>query len=290
MTCAELPPVPLGYVGAGFMAQQVHLSSFTSLPGCRLRPVGTRLAERRADLGRRVQARHGIPRLYSSHEELLDDPEVEAVAVSAAYSVQGAIARDCLLRGKPVFMEKPMTTSVEQAEEILAAERAGGGRLMVGYMKRYDAGNEAARQWIDRFRDGGELGELIYVRCHGFCGDWTAGLDVLLETSAEPLPPAPVVVPHWLPPEHASRYLAYLQQYTHNVNLLRWLLDAGDRVCVRAVGLDPDGYTGLVVFDMDGTRAMLESGALAAVQGSQPRLSVTARPMKAFSRSVSSSW
>jgi hypothetical protein len=56
-------------------------------------------------------------------------------------------------------------------------------------------------------------------------------------------------------------YLGYLQQYTHNVNLLRWFLDAGDEVSVRAVDLDADGYTGVVVLDMARTRATLETGA-----------------------------
>ena len=44
----------------------------------------------------------------------------EAIAVSAGFMVQGEIARDALLAGKHVFMEKPMAVSVEQADEILA--------------------------------------------------------------------------------------------------------------------------------------------------------------------------
>jgi predicted dehydrogenase len=59
-----------------------------------------------------------------------------------------------------------------------------------------------------------------------------------------------------------SQYLGYLQQYTHNLNLLRWLLDAGDNVRVKAVDLDDDGYTGVVVLDMAGVRAVLESGRI----------------------------
>jgi predicted dehydrogenase len=240
------------------MAQKVHLPHFSTLPGCRL----VALAEVRADLGRKVRQRYGIPRLYSSHRELAEDPEVEAVAVSAGYSLQGEMARDLLRRGKHVFMEKPMATTVRQAEEILAAGREGGARLMVGYMKRYDAGNELAREAVARFRETGELGEITLARNHGFCGDWTAGLDVPMETSDEKMPPTPTVVPDWLPERWAGPYLGYLQQYTHNVNLLRWLLGAGDRVRVRAVDLSEDGFTGIVILDMDGVRATLESGAI----------------------------
>jgi predicted dehydrogenase len=253
-----MEPVRLGYVGCGFMAQKVHLPNFANIPGCRL----VALAEMRQDLGRKVQDRYGIPKLYRTHLELADDPGVEAVAVSAAYTLQGQIARDLLRRGKHVLMEKPMATAAAQAEEILAAEREGGGRLMIGYMKRYDAGNECARDAIRRFRESGELGDVVYARNHGFCGDWVAGLDVPTETSQEPMPPAPTAVPEWLPDHWTRPYLGYLQQYTHNVNLLRWLLDAEDRVRVRVVDLNEDGYTGVVVLDMDGIRSTLETGAL----------------------------
>jgi predicted dehydrogenase len=253
-----MEPVRLGYVGCGFMAQKVHLPNFCTLPGCHV----AALAEVRPRLGRLVQERWGIPRLYNSHLELAEDPEIEAVAVSAGYSVQGQIASDLLRRGKNVLMEKPMATAMPQAQAILEAEREGGGRLMVGYMKRYDAGNEAARAAIQRYRETGELGAVVYARNHGFCGDWIAGLDVPMEQTDEPMPPNPTVVPDWLPDNWSRQYLGYLQQYTHNVNLLRWLLDAGDAVTVKAVDLDADGYTGVVIFEMRGVRATLETGAL----------------------------
>ena len=56
--------------------------------------------------------------------------------------------------------------------------------------------------------------------------------------------------------------MGYLQQYTHNVNLLRWFLGAEDRVSVRAVDLDQDGYTGVAILDVDGIRAVLETGRI----------------------------
>ncbi len=248
--------IRLGYVGCGFMAQKVHLPNFSSLPGCEL----VALAEVRQDLGRRVQARWAIPKLYPDHTAMLADREIDAVAVSAAFGVQGNIARDALLAGKHVFMEKPMTVSLAQADALLAASAQSGARLMVGYMKRYDAGNELVKAQVDRFRATGELGSLTYVRNHGFCGDWIAGLDAPLLTSDEPMPTAPIAGPDWLPPARLSAYIGYLQQYTHNLNLMRWLLDAGDDVRVKAVDLDDDGYTGIVVLEMAGVRCVLESG------------------------------
>jgi predicted dehydrogenase len=250
--------IRLGYVGCGFMAQRVHIPNFSSLPNCEL----LALAELRPELGRRVQSRFAVPRLYRDHQELLSDPEIEAVAISADYSAQGGIAREALEAGKDVFMEKPMAVSVSQADAILATAEGSQKRLMVGYMKRYDAGNELVKAKIDAFRSSGELGAITYARNHGYGGNWTAGLDNPFDTTDEPMPSAAPTGPAWLPEEFLQPYVAYLQQFTHNVNLLRFLLDARDNVTVRAVDLDDDGYAGVVVFDMAGTRVVLETGKI----------------------------
>lgn len=250
--------IRLGYVGCGFMAQKVHLPNFLSIPECQV----IALAEVRPALGQKVQARLGIPRLYPDHRAMLADPEIEAIAVSAGFMLQGEIARDALLAGKDVFMEKPMAVSLAQADAILDAARESGRRLMVGYMKRYDAGNELVKANVAAFKASGELGPITYVRNHGFCGDWINGLDTPMLTTDEPMPQLPPRGPDWLPPEFLNPYLGYLQQYTHNINLLRWFLDAGDNVAVRVVDLDDDGYTGLVILDLAGVRAVIESGSV----------------------------
>jgi predicted dehydrogenase len=251
--------VRLGYVGCGFMAQRVHLPNFLSIPGCQI----VALAELRPELGSKVATRLRIPKLYQSHNDLIADPEVDAVAVSAEFSVQGNVARDALLAGKDVFMEKPMAISLAQADRILDAAKQTGARLMVGYMKRYDSGNELVKQAVDQFRASGELGPIKLVRNHGFCGDWTAGIDVPMDSTNEPYPPAPERKgPAWLPQEWLQPYLELLQQYTHNINLMRWFLDAGDNVSVREVDLDDDGFTGIVVLDIAGSRAVLETGTV----------------------------
>ena len=70
------------------------------------------------------------------------------------------------------------------------------------------------------------------------------------------------MLPDWLPAEYHGRYLGYLQQYTHNVNLLRYLLDAGDDVQVRTVDLDPDGRVGVAILNVNGVRCVLETAQL----------------------------
>jgi predicted dehydrogenase len=254
----------MAYVGCGFVAQHIHLPNIAALAGARL----VALAEKRPRLGRLVADNFAIPRLYGDHRALIDDPEVEAVGVSADYAIQGEIAADLLAAGKHVFMEKPMAISLAQADRVIAAARHGGARLMVGYMKRFDPANRLARAQIDAWQASGDMGRVMFARNHGFCGDWTAGIDrrAIIGTD-EPLPPVSrdAMMPAWLPPENRNGYVAYIQQYTHNLNLLRFLLggDHADRVAVRAVDLDADGMTGLVTLQIGGVRAVVESGRVA---------------------------
>lgn len=250
--------VRMGYVGCGFMAQKVHLPNIMGIEECEL----LALAEMRPQLGARIQQTLGIPRLYASHQELAADASIDAVGVSGHFCAQGEIAIDLLRAGKDVFMEKPMAISVAQAERILAAERDSGKRVMVAYMKRYDAGNLLFKELLDGFKQSGEMGAIKYVRNHGFCGDWCAGLDTAFITTDEPYPPVTASFPDWLPEANQNGYLGYLQQYTHNVNLVRWFLDAGQQVSVKSVDLDANGVSGIVVLDVNGVRVVIESGGL----------------------------
>jgi predicted dehydrogenase len=250
-------PVRLGYVGCGFVAQRIHIPDFVSLPDCRLLAI----AEVRQDLGKEVAKRYGIPKLYRSHTELAADPDIEAVGVSGPYSLQGRIAEDLLKAGKHVFMEKPMAVSVARAEAILAAAKAGKARLMIGYMKRYDTGNLLLKKHIDQWRASNECGRILLARNHGFGGNWVYAQDpnIPFTSSPEKAPPAPDECPPWMPEDKKSCYLGYLQQWTHNINLLRFFLDDKTGGHVASVQLDKDGMTGVVVIEFSNTRCVVES-------------------------------
>jgi predicted dehydrogenase len=255
----DMEKLRMGYVGCGFMAQKVHIPNILSIPECELLSI----AEIRPELGKRVQARYHIPRLYQSHLELAKDKDIQAVAVSGHFAGQGELAIDLLKAGKDVFLEKPMAVSIVQAERILDAEHQNGRRLMIGYMKRYDGGNLQVKNLLTQFQQTGELGSIRFVRNHGFCGNWTAGLDTPFEQTDEPMPPpaGQSVFPSWMPERFHKSYVSYLQQYTHNINLVRWFLNAEDAVKVKAVDLDElDGTSGVVILEIAGVRVVLESG------------------------------
>jgi predicted dehydrogenase len=256
-------PVRFGYVGCGFVAQNIHIPNFKSLPECDFQAI----AEARPELGQRVADYYGIPRVYASHHDIAADPDIEAVGVSGPYALQGAIAEDLLRAGKHVFMEKPMAVSVARAQGIVNAEKASGKRLMVGYMKRYDPGNVLLKSVADEWRASGEAGDVVFARNHGFGGNWVYAQDPNVKKIAAPegvaSPPAPDECPDWLPAKWKDPYLGYLQQWTHNLNLLRFFLDdTAGTARVDDVHLGDDGMTGIAVFNINGTRAVVESAYL----------------------------
>ena len=65
-------PVRFGYIGCGFVAQNIHIPNFAAQPNCKF--VG--LAEARRELGEKVAKRYGIQKVYRTHEELAADPEI----------------------------------------------------------------------------------------------------------------------------------------------------------------------------------------------------------------------
>ena len=197
-------PVRFAYVGCGFVAQSIHIPNFASLPECDFAAI----AEVRPGLARQVADYYGIPTVYESHEEIAADPSIEAVGVSGPYALQGKIAEDLLRAGKHVFMEKPMAVAVVRAESIVAAEKASGKRLLVGYMKRYDTGNLLLKQHLDAWRADGTMGRLLYARNHGFGGNWVYAADpnVMHERNSEPMPPAPDECPTWLPEKWRNNF------------------------------------------------------------------------------------
>lgn len=253
--------VRFAYVGCGFVAQNIHIPNFAASPDCDF----LALAEVRPGLAEQVAAYYGIPRTYASHHDICADDSIEAVGVSGPYALQGQIARDLLRAGKHVFMEKPMAVSLQQAQAIVDAAESGGARCMVGYMKRYDAGNLRIKALCDEWRSSGEMGRLLFARNHGFGGNWVYAQDPNVRSfsapsDAPPPPPSPDECPDWMPDSAKSAYINYLQQWTHNINLLRFFLDdTAGTARVQSVQLDPDGHTGLVVLDINGTRAVVES-------------------------------
>lgn len=106
-----------GLIGAGRIAQS-YVQAFKETPNARLNAV----ADVNAAAAAGMAAQSGC-RAYSSHLELADSGEVDAVIVATPPHVHGAVSIDCLQRGIPVLCEKPVSTDLETARKIRRTAR-----------------------------------------------------------------------------------------------------------------------------------------------------------------------
>ncbi len=252
----SLKPIRLGFIGAGFIGQVAHLVNYAQIKKCRI----VALAAGRGELRRKVAQRYDIARTYATHHELLEDSEVDAVVAVTGRLSTGPVAFDCLKAGKPLLTEKPMASTLEQAEKLVHAAQANGvTTYTIGYMKRYDQGVQRAKIILDDLIKGGELGPILYVRAHCFGGDAYCKCDghiVTDEKKTESWETWPIA-PGWIPADQRQEYHQYLNSYCHNINLLRYLF--GKTPLISHVQSNNHGFQ-VVIFNFGGHTAMLETG------------------------------
>jgi predicted dehydrogenase len=107
----------------------------------------------------RLAAAHPGARGTTALDDLLGDPDLDAIALATPVPSHAALAERVLRAGKHCFVEKPLAQSVEDAERVLAAARESGRVLMVGHLLEYHPGVEMLKQLID----SGELGDVRYL-------------------------------------------------------------------------------------------------------------------------------
>lgn len=96
----------------------------------------------------------------SSIDELLAAPGVDALAICTATNTHSELIIKAAQAGKAVFCEKPVSLSLSDVDEAIAAVDAAGVPFMVGFNRRFDPGHAAVRQAVQ----SGELGELTIAR------------------------------------------------------------------------------------------------------------------------------
>lgn len=147
-------PITLGVIGAGYWGPNL-VRNFASLPQCRVEVVCDR------DQQSLDHLRHLYPQLSFSLDwkETLNSSKIQAVVVATPTSTHYEIALEALTKGKDVFVEKPLASTVAQAEELSAEAEKRGQILMVGHLMLYHPALVRLRELIQE----GELGETLYL-------------------------------------------------------------------------------------------------------------------------------
>lgn len=142
-----------GVIGYGYWGPNIARNVAT-LEGSRLAAI----AESSAAACQRAQkAFPGIP-IFSNSTELLTSPDVDAVAVITPVWTHYELAKAALFNGKHVFVEKPMTATSEQAQELIELAARKNLRIMVDHTFLFTGAVQKIRQLLQ----DGTLGPLFY--------------------------------------------------------------------------------------------------------------------------------
>jgi predicted dehydrogenase len=106
-----------------------------------------------------VLGRYSTVAVVCDLEPVLDDPEVRGVAIATPAATHADLAIACLERGKHVLVEKPLASSVREAEKILAKASELGLHVMCDHTYCYTPAVQRIRQLVR----GGEIGDIQYV-------------------------------------------------------------------------------------------------------------------------------
>lgn len=177
--------IGVGVVGCGWISEAVHLPNLRAHPRFEVVALCDRAEARRAVASRLVPDASAV----ADVGELLADPRVQAVLVALPPAVAGPIVASALAAGKDVYVEKPCAVTAEAAQAMVAAWRASGRTLMVGYNFRL---NPIFRHAAETVREG-RVGRLATVQSRftwraeakeGWRADAAAGGGVLLDLAS----------------------------------------------------------------------------------------------------------
>jgi predicted dehydrogenase len=146
-------PVRIGVIGLGYWGPNLA-RNFDAIPAAELAwCCDVSEASRRS-----IRERFPEVRVSGDVDELLADPDLDALALATPVPTHAELSRRVLEAGKHCFVEKPLAQSVADAEKVLAAARESGRILMVGHLLEYHPGVRKLRE----LADGGQLGDRIY--------------------------------------------------------------------------------------------------------------------------------
>ena len=145
--------IRIGVIGYGYWGPNI-VRNLRGLEGCQVAAVCDRSP---AALKRVAQAHPGLP-VTADPAELLTSPEIDAIAVVTPVSTHFELAKAALENGKHVFIEKPLTATTQQAEELIELGLRKQLTIMVDHTFLFTGAVTKIRQLID----DGVLGDLYY--------------------------------------------------------------------------------------------------------------------------------
>src|SRR6185503_6034377 len=146
--------IRVGIVGSNY-GRTVQLPAFRADPRCEVAALAGSNAARTAELARAAE----VPHAYGDWHALVEDPAVDAVAIATMPALQAEIALTALKLGKPVFAEKPMASTLDDARAMLRQAEFRRLPTMIDFNFHQIASWQRAKSMLDE----GAIGALRHV-------------------------------------------------------------------------------------------------------------------------------
>jgi len=157
-----MKPIRTAIFGTGFTGR-VHREAVRRLESVEVVAIAAETTEDARPLG----ANFSVPTLTTDYRELLRDPAIDVVHICTPNAMHFPMAKESLLAGKHVLCEKPLATTVEEAEELVSLAARHGLRNCVCHNLR----NYPMVQQMRRLCEAGDLGEILVVQ-GTYSQDW----------------------------------------------------------------------------------------------------------------------
>jgi len=148
-----MKPIAIGVIGCGYWGPNL-LRNFAENEGAELRWLCDTDEARLAAMGRRYPG----AQTTVDYQQVLADPQLDAIAIVTPVATHFEIAKATLLAGKHALVEKPLTSTTCQAEELVEIAKRADRTLMVDHTFVYTGAVRKMKEIVA----GGELGDLLY--------------------------------------------------------------------------------------------------------------------------------
>jgi UDP-N-acetyl-2-amino-2-deoxyglucuronate dehydrogenase len=202
---------------------------------------------------------YGVPHT-TRVEELLASPSVDAVYIAVPHHLHAPLALQAIAAGKHVLVEKPIATTLEDADRMIAAARERGVLLSVAFLAQGDAQLQRVRDLIQSGAIGKVVGTRIVLRADKPASYWTGGFTGRIQTD-------------WRSSKARAGGGVLIMNTIHDLNTIRWLTGLEvTRVYAEygtfATGVEVEDFVAVTCRYANGAIGTLEAGS--AVRGRDP--------------------
>ncbi len=146
----------IGLIGLGRLGNVYGSHLAHHVPNAHLYAV----SDANESLAKSFAKKYDVNKMYQNYSDIITDKDVDAIVVITPTSAHKEIVIDALKAGKPTFCEKPISVSLNEAEQMLDIVEKTGTFFQMGFQRRFDRGYLAAKKKLDR----GEIGTPVVFR------------------------------------------------------------------------------------------------------------------------------